>query len=242
MSIGYYCTGGGKIRATNGNNSYGKYGSFAEGEYALETPITATLNNRYYDAEAPAVYNDGNSIFALGYTHAGQDYADALYTITGSGPGVDVDNDSIDVRNAGISEIRLLDPVIPSLPWVVEDTRLRLRNSRLQEGTNFSIKIANPDTGNAEKYVGRAILTINNIADANRVSKRIRPAHPYTNVTGTSNNPFAGVTNMRFTVVVDNTGNCTVTVTHGGDSPELETQLLLQMHPLGNYGGAPINI
>ena len=37
---------------------------------------------------------------------------------------------------------------------------------------------------------------------------------------------------MRFTVVVDNTGNCTVTVTHGGDSPELETQLLLQMHPL----------
>ena len=24
--IGYYCTAGGKIRATNGNNSYGKYG------------------------------------------------------------------------------------------------------------------------------------------------------------------------------------------------------------------------
>ena len=149
--IGYYCTGGGKIRGTNGNNSYGKYGSFAEGEYALETPITATLNNRYYDAEAPVVYNDGNQILALGYTHAGQDYADATYSVTGSGSGVEVDNDFIDVRNAGITEIRLLDPGDSSLPGGRGHTTA-IRNSA-QSGTNFSITIANSDTGSAEKYV-----------------------------------------------------------------------------------------
>ena len=238
--IGYYCTGGGKIRATNGNNSYGKYGSFAEGEYALETPITATLNNRYYDAEAPVVYNDGNQILALGYTHAGQDYADATYTITGSGSGVDVDNDFIDVRNAGISEIRLLDPGDSSLPGGRGHTTA-VRNSA-QEGTNFSIKIANSDTGNAEQYVGRAILTINNIsgADANRVQNALDHPITYTNVTGTSNNQFAGVTNMRFTVVVDNTGNCTVTVTHGGDSHRVGDTITIADASLGNYGGAPL--
>ena len=77
--IGYYCTAGGKIRATNGNNSYGKFGSFAEGELASETPITCTLNNRYYDAEAPVVYNNANKIFGLGYTHAGEGYDDATF-------------------------------------------------------------------------------------------------------------------------------------------------------------------
>ena len=69
---------------------------------------------------------------ALGYTHAGQDYADATYTITGSGSGVDVDNDFIDVRNAGISEIRLLILVIPSLP-VVEDTTVQKLRSKKEQ-------------------------------------------------------------------------------------------------------------
>ena len=57
-----------------------KYGSFAEGELASETPITCTLNNRYYDAEAPVVYNNANKIFGLGYTHAGEAYDDATFT------------------------------------------------------------------------------------------------------------------------------------------------------------------
>ena len=198
------------------------------------------MNNRYYDAEAPVVYNDGNQILALGYTHAGQDYADATYTITGSGSGVDVDNDFIDVRNAGISEIRLLDPGDSSLPGGRGHTTA-VRNSA-QEGTNFSIKIANSDTGTAEKYVGRAILTINNIsgADANRVQNALDHPITYTNVTGTSNNQFAGVTNMRFTVVVDNTGNCTVTVTHGGDSHRVGDTITIADASLGNYGGAPL--
>ena len=97
--IGYYCTAGGKIRATVGNNSYGTYGSFAEGELASETPLTATVNNRYYDAIAPVVYNNANKIFALGYTHAGEDNTDVTYTITGSGSGVNVDNEFAELRN-----------------------------------------------------------------------------------------------------------------------------------------------
>ena len=43
---GYLAELGGRIRATNGNSSYGTYGVIAEGTDTYETPINATLNNR----------------------------------------------------------------------------------------------------------------------------------------------------------------------------------------------------
>ena len=149
--IGYYCTAGGKIRATNGNNSYGKYGSFAEGEFAAETPITAKLNNRYYDAEAPVVYNNANQIFGLGFTHVGQHYTDATFTITGSGSGVDVDNEFIEQRNGTISEIRLMDPGDSSLPGG-RGHLTGVRNSA-QNGSNIDITIANSDAETTAKKI-----------------------------------------------------------------------------------------
>ena len=41
--IGYTATGGGKIRALNGNNSYGNYGAVSTGFDATETPNSGTL-------------------------------------------------------------------------------------------------------------------------------------------------------------------------------------------------------
>ena len=43
--IGYLCETGGRARATNGNNSYGTYGSVAEGVDPDETPVTAVVDN-----------------------------------------------------------------------------------------------------------------------------------------------------------------------------------------------------
>jgi hypothetical protein len=48
---GYLAELGGRIRATNGNSSYGTYGVIAEGGDTYEVPINGTLNNRYYNAD-----------------------------------------------------------------------------------------------------------------------------------------------------------------------------------------------
>ena len=44
--IGYLAETGGRIRATNGNNSYGDFGSIATGVDPDETPVTAVVDNR----------------------------------------------------------------------------------------------------------------------------------------------------------------------------------------------------
>jgi hypothetical protein len=53
--FGYTSSGGGHIRALNGNNSYGTWGATARGFDAAETPITGTLVGE----ELPFVYTGG---------------------------------------------------------------------------------------------------------------------------------------------------------------------------------------
>ena len=45
--IGYLAESGGRIRATNGNNSYGTFGSVAEGVDPDETAVTAIVDNKF---------------------------------------------------------------------------------------------------------------------------------------------------------------------------------------------------
>ena len=236
--IGYYCTSGGKLRATNGNNSYGKYGSFAEGELVSETPITATINNRYYDAKAPVVYSNANQIFGLGFTHAGENYKTATFAVTGSGAGVSVDNTAIDTRNGAISEVRLMDPGDSSTPGG-RGHITGVRNSA-QSGDTISITIAQADANTPAYYVGRAISAVNGIsaADAGRVGNVEDAPYTYTGVTATSNNPFALSTVGTFTVGVNETGEATVTVTGGGHSHRLGDQITILDSDIGNFGGA----
>ena len=108
--IGYLATAGGKVRATNGNNSYGDFGSVAEGVTPTETPITAEFNNRTQEAQVDAVYNDENEIFAFAYDHAGQDYTQATVTITGSGEGADGVINYENTRDGAVNKVRILGP------------------------------------------------------------------------------------------------------------------------------------
>jgi len=104
--VGYLAENGGKIRGTNGNNSYGDFGSSAEGVDANETPITATVNNRSGEAIVSEILTDGNEILALQYTNAGQAYDNTTtYTFTGAGTGAAVA--SPNVKDGGIFQIRL---------------------------------------------------------------------------------------------------------------------------------------
>lgn len=237
--IGYYCTAGGKIRATVGNNSYGKYGSFAEGELASESPITATVNNRYYDAVAPTVYSNANKIFAIGYTHAGEEYTSVNWAITGSGSGVSVDNSFAELRNGSISEIRLLDPGDSTLPGG-RGHITGIRNSA-QGGNNISITIAQSDANGPDYYVGRGITTVANIsgADPLRVNDPDEFPKTYTNVSGTSNNPFASV--GTFNITIDSGGTATAVVpVNAGHSHRIGDTITVADIDLGNFGGAPL--
>ncbi len=73
--IGYLAENGGKIRATNGNNSYGDFGSVAEGIDVTETPVLGKVDNQQLEAQISNVLTDGaNEILQLEYSNAGQGY------------------------------------------------------------------------------------------------------------------------------------------------------------------------
>lgn len=74
--FGYATTGGGTIRALNGNNSYGKYGVYSQGYLASESPLVG------------AVYGD-----AINITYAGGDFTTgALLTGNTSGATAIIQN------------------------------------------------------------------------------------------------------------------------------------------------------
>ena len=106
--IGYLCTDGGKVRATNGNNSYGDFGSVAIGFDQTESPITGKVDNYSKEATISQVYNDENQLFTVGYNNAGNHYTNGTVTITGSGQNAAAK--ITEFRDNGIMEVRVLDP------------------------------------------------------------------------------------------------------------------------------------
>ena len=152
--IGYLSEAGGVLRATNGNNSYGTYGSVAEGFSATETPITAKIDNRTLEAQAEVVHTNGNKILAVGHSHAGQEYTSATTTILGTGINASIVYD--EVRNNAVSQVRLIDPADSSTPGGLNYQYL-LNNA--QAGDTGSITLAaSDDTGTPEKYIGMRIF------------------------------------------------------------------------------------
>ena len=83
--IGYLATEGGKVRALNGNNSYGEYGCVAEGYDEEEIAITGTVNNNSKEAVIVQTYSNQDKIYGVAYENAGESYTNATLTITGNG-------------------------------------------------------------------------------------------------------------------------------------------------------------
>jgi hypothetical protein len=73
---GYFSENGGRMRATNGNSSYGDYGVIAEGYDVSETPISGSVDNRSGQAIAAAVSSFGASaqILKVQFSNAGNAY------------------------------------------------------------------------------------------------------------------------------------------------------------------------
>jgi hypothetical protein len=105
---GYLAELGGRMRATNGNSSYGTYGVVAEGVDTYEAPIYAVLNNRANQAYITNVVTDGtNNVYRIEYANAGQGYTNVTPSISGSGYNAVAVGDEL--RDAGLFETRIID-------------------------------------------------------------------------------------------------------------------------------------
>ena len=157
--IGYLATNGGKLRATNGNNSYGDYGSVAEGSNTAESAISAVLDNRTSEAIVEAVIIDEDDrIAGLVYEHAGQEYTNATTTVTGS--GVSANLTYTDFRKNAISQVRLLDADDSSS---FGGAGFRRIENNAQAGDETTITLAASDENSTNNYVGMVIWIIKGI-------------------------------------------------------------------------------
>ena len=154
--IGYFATSGGILRATNGNNSYGTFGSRAEGYSLFETPITSQVNNQTGEAIVDIVHTNGSELVALGYGHAGQSYTNAVPAIVGTGISSDLNYDEF--RNNAVSQIRIIDPSDSSTPGGLNYQYLL---NSAQSGDKTYIQISAADTsGTPLKYIGMRIVIV----------------------------------------------------------------------------------
>ena len=154
--IGYLAENGGILRATNGNNSYGEFGSVAEGVNATETPITGAINNRSNQATVDEIFTYGTvaqQILALGYSNAGQNYDSA--SVTFSGAGIDAAGSYTETRNNAISDIRIEALGDSSIPGGLNYTFV---SNNAQAGDTTQITIASSDIADDVAYIGQRIV------------------------------------------------------------------------------------
>jgi len=151
---GYIAELGGKIRATNGNSSYGTYGVIGEGVDTYETPLYARLNNRGEDAFITNVLTDGaDEVLRIEYANAGINYTNADFTISGAGFNAAAIGDEF--RDYGVFETRLVDL---NDGYGFGGTGYLTAANAAQVSTIGTITIAASDTQLSTAYVGMRIL------------------------------------------------------------------------------------
>jgi hypothetical protein len=160
--IAYLAENGGRIRATNGNNSYGDFGSVAEGVDATETPDTGIVDNRLqFEAVIDRVITDGSALIQIEYQNAGIDYTEISYALTGGGSGQVVETDEF--RDDAVFEVRMLDLVEDSTDAPEAEGNFGgfgyITNSNTcQGGTSTSVTIAATDGESSTAYIGMKIV------------------------------------------------------------------------------------
>ncbi len=153
--IGYLAENGGKIRATNGNNSYGVYGSVSEGIDVTEVPVLGEISNRNAEADVRSVITDGTNVLLLEYGNAGSEYSEATYTVSGSGANAAARGDEF--RDESIFQIRMTDPGDSS---GTGGASYVTASNQAQDGNTTQITLAAADTNASSVYVGMAIYLV----------------------------------------------------------------------------------
>ena len=160
--IGYLSENGGRIRGTNGNNSYGDFGSVAEGFDANETPILCEVDNTAFRATVGSVITDGiDKIWQFEYDNAGTDYTELVWSVSGGGAGVETEQD--DFRDGAVYQVRLLDNVDDSTSAPEADGNFGgigyISNANTaQSGTTTQLTLAATDDEITGAYVGMKLI------------------------------------------------------------------------------------
>ena len=161
--IGYLATEGGRIRGTNGNNSYGDFGSVAEGFDSTETPGGAIVDNKFqFRSTVGSVFTDGeDEVLHFEYNNSGIEYTEANFNVFGAGSGFSAEQDK-EFRDDAVHSIRLLDNVDDSTTAPEAEGNFGgfgyITNSNTaQGGTSSQITIAATDSETSSAYIGMKI-------------------------------------------------------------------------------------
>ena len=160
--VGYLAETGGRVRATNGNNSYGDFGSVATGVDPDEIPVTAIVDNRtQYNATISQVNTDAVELLNLEYNHAGNDYTEAVLNIFGPGSDevVVVDEFRDNAFNYAYVE-QNANPLIPQ-----GGSGYVLASNVAQSGSTTGIFLAATDGALSTAYPGMKIYIIGGAAN-----------------------------------------------------------------------------
>jgi hypothetical protein len=153
--IGYLCESGGRARATNGNNSYGTYGSVAEGVDPDENPVTAIVDNRtQYSATFATVNTDQNQLLDFEFNHAGNEYTKAEVLIFGAGDNEVVVADEF--RDNAVFQVRIDE----STPDTAGGSGYTVVENTAQAGSATGIFLAATDGNASSAYPGMRIQII----------------------------------------------------------------------------------
>jgi hypothetical protein len=162
--IGYLAENGGRIRGTNGNNSYGDFGSVAEGFDNTEVQGTAVVDNKsQFKAVVGKVSTNLTNALAFEYDHAGADYNEATWLLVGPGNFGDVEQDEF--RDDGVNQIRLLDNVDDSTGAPIQDGDIGglgyvFKSSAAQNGSSTNITLAATDDSISSAYIGMKLFVV----------------------------------------------------------------------------------
>ena len=156
--IGYLAENGGKIRATNGNSSYGDFGCVAEGVDATETPITGFVDNKAGQALVANVTTDGERVLTLEYLNAGRDYdlGGGTANIAITGEGYNLGTVAPVYRTGGVMEVRMLET--QTSPSNLGGADYKFVSNNAQIGNATQITISNTDTNPSGALVGLGIF------------------------------------------------------------------------------------
>jgi len=150
--VGYLAENGGRIRATNGNNSYGDFGAVAEGFDNRETPNTAVVDNQSRFVAEGNVISNGNQAMGIEYLNAGNDYTSAQGVFSGqNGTQAQVEFDEF--RDDGIFQLLRTGTGDDSSGQLGGQGYLTAANTA-QTGTETTITLAATDSNTSAAYVG----------------------------------------------------------------------------------------
>ena len=161
--VGYLSENGGRIRGTNGNNSYGDFGSVAEGFDDTETPNTAIVDNKFqFEATVSEVNTDGAvKVYNFEFDNAGNEYSYADFLVSGAGTGARVKGN--ETRNGAVHQVFLKDLVddstsAPEAAGNFGGFGYVSNSNTAQAGSTTSITLAATDGELSSAYVGMKVV------------------------------------------------------------------------------------